>query len=420
MYATAKPILPSSYYRYKPLIVNQIKGLILKHLRAEELSAGERQELDVWLAESPDNQLLFDKVNDPVWVAEALAKMDALHEEEVWDRIRAGATAGRAAGEGTVAFASPRSHKIRSIGRLSAVAAAVVVVVAGIWLWQERKGGLPAPVAQAIKQDVAPGSNKAILTLSNGQQIVLDAAATGALAQQGSTRVIKTDSGQIAYSASNEKPTVVLYNSLSTPRAGQYQLTLPDGSKVWLNAASSIRYPVFFTGAERKVAITGEAYFEVTKNASKPFKVIVNANQEVDVLGTSFDVNAYEDEREIKTTLLEGSIKAQGVILKPGQQAAWSGSQPVNVQNDADLEEAVAWKNGKFIFTGNDLGSVMRQIARWYDVEVDYKGDFSGDEFVGVISRFKNVSEILGMLEQTRTVKFLVEGRRITVLPYKN
>jgi transmembrane sensor len=397
-----------------------MKGLILKHLREEGLSPAERQELEAWLAQSPDNQLLFDKINDPVWVAEALAKMEALHEEEVWERIQSGAAAARPGAEGAAPLASPSSQKIRRIGGYAAVAASVLLIVAGVVIWRQTNTSRPGATVQVAKQDVPPGSNKAILTLSNGQRIVLDSAGKGALAQQGSTRVIKTDSGQIAYSALNEKPGATLYNTLATPRGGEYQLTLPDGTKVWLNAASSIRYPVLFAGAERRVEITGEAYFEVTKNASKPFKVIVGGNQEVDVLGTSFDINAYSDEREFKTTLLEGSLKAQGVLLKPGQQAAWKPGQLVKVLSDADLEEAVAWKNGKFIFTGNDLGSVMRQISRWYDVDVEYKGDFEGDEFVGVISRFKNVSEILGMLEQTRTVKFLVEGRKITALPYKN
>jgi transmembrane sensor len=391
--------------------VNQIKGLILKHLREEELSPAEREQLDAWLAQSPDNQLLFDRINDPVWVAEGLAKMDALHEEEVWDRVRASVAAH---------VVPSRSHKLRRIGRYAAVAASVLLIVAGVVLWRQANTSRPSTTVQAVKQDVAPGGNKAILTLSSGQQIVLDSAAKGALAQQGGTNVIKTGSGQIAYNASNAKPTAVLYNTLATPRGGEYQLTLPDGTRVWLNAASSIRYPVFFSGPERRVEITGEAYFEAAKNASKPFKVVVDGNQEVDVLGTSFDISSYSDEREIKTTLLDGSVKAQGVILKPGQQAAWGAGQPVKVQKDADLEEAVAWKNGKFIFTDNDLGSVMRQISRWYDVDVEYKGDFSGDEFVGVISRFKNVSEILHMLEQTRTVKFSVEGRKITALPYKN
>ena len=211
----------------------------------------------------------------------------------------------------------------------------------------------------------------------------------------------------------------MLYNTLATPRGGQYQLTLPDGSKVWLNAASSLRYPVAFLGAERRVEVTGEAYFEVTKNASQPFKVSLRDNQEVDVLGTSFDINAYADEPEIRTTLLTGAVKTEGVTLKPGQQAAWTLNRPVRVRSDADVEEAIAWKNGKFIFSGGDIQSVMRQLERWYDVEVDYKGDFKGVELVGVISRFKNISEILNMLEQTHTVTFQVEGRRVTVLPYK-
>jgi ferric-dicitrate binding protein FerR (iron transport regulator) len=400
--------------------VNQMKGLILKHLRREELSAAERQELDAWLVQSPENQLLFDEITNPEWVAAVLAKMDALREEEIWNRIKNRTENLRPDEQGEAPIETLYPPARRKIGRYWAAAAVILLLGVGGWLWLERKPDVPAPAAQALaKQDVPPGSNKAILTLSNGQQIVLDSAANGALAQQGSARVIKTDSGQIAYSASNEKPTAILYNTLSTLRAAQFKLKLPDGTKVWLNAASSIRYPVFFTGSDRKVEITGEAYFEVTKDASKPFKVIVDSNQEVDVLGTSFDINAYSDEREIKTTLLEGSVKAEGVILKPGQQAAWSAGQSIKVSSEADLEEAVAWKNGKFIFTGNDIGSVMRQISRWYDVDIEYKGDFQGDEFVGVISRFKNVSEILNMLEQTRTVKFSVEGRKITVLPYK-
>jgi transmembrane sensor len=402
--------------------VNQIKGLILKHLRGEELSLAERRELEAWMAESPENRLLFEEMNNPEWVAAALAKMDALHEDAIWERIRAAAFAGRPVEEDAVLFASSRSQKIRRMRGYASAAAAVVLIVAGIWLWQERKTGSPGAVAQTTVQDVPPGSNKAILTLSNGQQIVLDSVAKGTLAQQGGTQVAKTDSGQIAYNALNalnEKPTAVLYNTLSTPRRGQYQLTLPDGSKVWLNAASSIRYPVFFAGSERKVEITGEAYFEVTKDASKPFKVMIKEHQEIEVLGTSFDINAYDDEPTVKTTLLTGSIKTGGVVLRPGQQAVWSAGQPASVKSDADIEEAVAWKNGKFIFSGDDIQSVMRQLERWYDVDVDYTGDFKGVELVGVISRFKNISEILGMLEQTRTVKFTVEGRKVTVLPYK-
>jgi transmembrane sensor len=399
--------------------VNEIKGLILKVLHGEELSGAERRELDAWLVGSPDNQLLFDQLNDPAWVAEALAKMESMHEDEVWDRVRAGAIAGRAAEQGTVAFASRRGPKIRRIGSYGAVAASVLLIVAGIVIWRQINNGKPAVMVQATKQDVAPGSNKAILTLSNGQQIVLDSAAKGALAQQGSAQVIKTDSGQIAYNVGLEKPTAMLYNTLTTPRGGQYQLTLPDGSKVWLNAASSIRYPVAFAGVERKVEVTGEAYFEVTKDAARPFKVRIAGDNEVDVLGTSFDVNSYIDEPEIKTTLLTGSVKTGAVVLKPGQQAAWTKGQNVKVRSEVDVEEVVAWKNGKFIFSGDDIQSVMRQLERWYDVDVDYKGDFKDVELVGVISRFKNISEILGMLEQTRTVAFQVDGRKVTVLPYK-
>jgi transmembrane sensor len=411
-----KPILPLSYYRYKPLYVNRIKRLILNYLR-NEITDAERRELDEWLAESTDNQLLFDQINDPVQVGEALSKMDAMHEEEIWARISVPTPAGRPG--------------IRRILRYGSVAAAVLFLTAGIYFWRQFQTERKLPVARtASPHDVPPGRNRAILTLSNGAQIVLDSAHAGDLAQQGTSRVLKTDSGQITYNAINEKPTAILYNTLTTPRGGQYQLTLPDGTRVWLNAASSITYPTAFTGAERKVVMTGEAYFEVTENASRPFKVVIGDKEEIDVLGTNFNANGYEDEREMKTTLLDGSVRVNSlvgvntnktklsVVLKPGQQAQLGTS--LKVKDDADIEEAVAWKNGKFIFTGNDIASVMRQIGRWYNVEIKYKGDFEGVELVGVISRNKNVSEILRMLEQTRAVKFTVEGRAITVFPYKN
>ena len=400
------------------MIVSEIKGLILKYLR-DEISGDERRELDAWLAESTDNQLLFEEMTNPQWVAAAMAKMDALHEEEIWQRIQERTVNHRTEGE-VETFYPPAREKIRKITRYWAAASIIVLLGAGVIIWRQASTGKRAPVAQTPARDVPPGSNKAVLTLASGQKIILDSARNGSLAQQGGTQVVKTDSGQIAYSGGLEKPTAMLYNTLETPRGGQYQLTLPDGTKVWLNAASSIRYPVAFTGPERTVEVTGEAYLEVTKNASKPFKVILPGNQEVEVLGTNFDVNAYGDEPNIRATLLTGSIRTGGVALKPGQQSAWGAGRPVKVASDADVEEVVAWKNGKFIFSGDDIYSVMRQVARWYDVEVEYKGDFKGVELVGVISRFKNVSEILNMLEQTRTVRFQVQNKKITVLPYKN
>ncbi len=398
--------------------MDSIKLLILKYLR-EEITPNEQLELDSWLAESNDNIALFEEMNDPVRVGEALAKMDSMHEGQVWERLQVYSAIHRKEdAKGTLVH---RVHFLRASRRWAAAVTLLIIGAAAAW-WYMHQHPSPQVVAGQVKaSDVAPGGNKAVLTLASGAQIILDSAHNGTLAQQGNATVSKTDSGKLSYNILNERPTAVLYNTLTTPRGGQYQLTLPVGTNVGLNAASSIRYPTAFAGKERQVEVTGEVYFEVVKNASKPFKVKVGDGAEVEVLGTSFDVNAYPDEALVKTTLLEGSVKVSangsGVTLKAGQQAKIAENGKLSVTSDVDTEEAVAWKNGKFIFSGNDIGSVMRQISRWYDVDVSYQGDFQGDEFVGVISRFKNASEILRMLEQTRSVKFNIEGKKITVSP---
>jgi len=271
---------------------------------------------------------------------------------------------------------------------------------------------------QRFKNDVKPGGNKAIITLADGSIVVLDSAANGMLTQQGGTKVIKLDNGEVAYTASNVDEGKVLYNTISTPKGGQYQLVLADGSKVWLNAASSLRFPAAFSGNERKVELSGEAYFEVAKNAEMPFKVEVSG-MEVAVLGTHFNINAYTDEADIKTTLMEGAIKLKkgnsSQLLSPGQQAQLNKKDEIKVIADADIEETMAWKNGQFIFTGNDIQTVMRRLEKWYDIEVEYKGNVTKEEFVGIISRNVNISQILKMLEKTHTVSFEIDGKRVIV-----
>jgi len=284
-----------------------------------------------------------------------------------------------------------------------------------------------------FENDLTPGGNKAVLTLANGAQIILDSATNGALTQQGNTKIIKLDNGQLSYnsvngSSSSPKTGEILYNTVSTPRGGQYQVVLADGSKVWLNAASSLRFPTSFTGNAREVTLTGEGYFEVTHDDAKPFKVLANG-VEIKVLGTHFNINAYKDEPTIKTTLLEGSVKvgigAASKTIRPGEQAqieSHDNSLNPNIMvQSVDVDATVAWKNGRFIFHGNNILSVMRQLARWYDVEVSYEGNVTDEEFVGVInrSRYENISEILDMLEKTRTVSFAISGHHVTVMPFK-
>lgn len=247
----------------------------------------------------------------------------------------------------------------------------------------------------------------------------MDSAGNGVLAQQGSTNIIKKNDGQLEYSGETGASTEMAYNLLQTPRGGQYKITLPDGSKVWINAASSLKYPVAFVGNERKVEISGEAYFEIVKDATKPFKVQLN-NMEVEVLGTHFNVNGYEDEESVKTTLLEGKVKVQAAsgvkFLNPGQQAQIKSSGNIAVTSDINLEEIVAWKDGNFQFENADIKAVMRQLARWYDVDVTYKGNIN-QHFVGSISRNVNLSQVLSMLQQTGAAKFKIDGKQLIVMP---
>ncbi|PUZ26929.1 FecR family protein [Chitinophaga costaii] len=267
--------------------------------------------------------------------------------------------------------------------------------------------------------DIAPGGNKAILTLSNGRQINLYGAKNGELALEGQTSIHKTADGNVTYRPATGQASaidIVEYNTMSAPIGGQYQLILADGTKAWLNAASSIKYPTAFPGKERKVEVTGEVYFEVAHNAAKPFIVVAN-EQVVEVLGTHFNINAYPDEANVKTTLLEGSVKIvagkNSVVIKPGQQST-TRSGRITV-GPADLDEAVAWKNGYFQFKDEKIASIMRKLSRWYNIDVQYEGKVSEEGFNGAISRFKNISQVLKMLEKTKVVHFKIEGRRVTI-----
>ncbi|WP_184549685.1 FecR family protein [Mucilaginibacter sp. FT3.2] len=269
--------------------------------------------------------------------------------------------------------------------------------------------------------DVLPGGNKAVLTLANGKTITLDSAKNGLLASQGSAHIKKTRDGQLIYEDGKPGAADVAaeMNTVSTPRGGQYQLVLNDGSKVWLNSASSLSFPAVFKGKTREVEITGEAYFEVAKNAKMPFRVKVN-NTVVEVLGTHFNIMAYNDEAEMKTTLLEGSVKINNKqyssLLKPGQQATLGQSGPIKVTDNPDVDDAVAWKEGIFQFRDAGLETIMRQAARWYDVQVSFTGKTPTKEFTGRISRNVKASELMGMLKYIG-VNFKIEDKHITILP---
>jgi len=278
--------------------------------------------------------------------------------------------------------------------------------------------------AQVINA-IVPGSNKAVLTLSNGSQIALNGSKNGKLANEDGTTVMKSAEGQLVYNQGDNASTTTAYNSVATPKGGQYQVNLPDGTKVWLNAASSLKYPVNFSGNERRVELSGEAYFEVAKNKTKPFRV-VTAEQQVEVLGTHFDINAYSDELSTKTSLMEGSVRVKQInsqantLLVPGQQAILKNGNDQFKLKNIDLDEAIAWKNGYFMFDEEPLPSILRKVARWYDVDIKYKG-MSPDtklSFSGTLSRYSNVSKVIRKLELTESVHFTIEGRTIIVSPY--
>jgi transmembrane sensor len=285
----------------------------------------------------------------------------------------------------------------------------VVTIAVKLWLPQEK------PVSYA--NDIAPGSNKAVLTLSDGKRISLNDAAAGQLAARSGLRIVKTGSGQVIYQVTGENAGAGS-NNITTPNGGQWQVLLPDGTKVWINSESSFTYPVSFAGLNRVVELSGEAYFEVAKDKSHPF-IVKTGRQELEVLGTHFNLAAYRDEASVRTTLAEGRVRVSGLtgqtkILAPGQQSVLTNSD--FIVKEADLEEALAWKEGYFRFNDEKIESIMHQLSRWYNIEVIYDGDMSPGGLNGKISRYKNISQVLKALEATKTVHFKVEGRRVTVM----
>ncbi len=298
-------------------------------------------------------------------------------------------------------------------------AAALFVITAAGWLFFRSPAKPVATESQARTVKIKPGSNKAILTLANGGQIVLDQIRPGKMVDQDGVRVLKTKEGQVVFTVIANTGIKPQLSTISTPKGGQYEVVLPDGTKIWLNSASSIQFPTAFTGKERMVSLQGEAYFEVAKNKDMPFKVKTDF-QEIEVLGTHFNVMAYDNESSIKTTLLEGSVRISSeegrALLKPGQQAELNKSNShLSVQQVA-TKAAVAWKDGVFMFAHEDMRSILNKLSRWYDVEVIYKNTSTDHRYSGNISRFEHVTEVLRTMEMTGTVHFEIKGRRIYVM----
>lgn len=300
---------------------------------------------------------------------------------------------------------------------LSYASAAMVFIIAGISLHQlvvRKSPELQKP--EMVK--IMPGTKKAILTLGDGSEIVLADSSGKAIAVQGKLK-IEHKNGSINYKLEDDEA-VIAQNKVTTPKGGEYQVILQDGTHVWLNAASSISYPVIFNGNERKVVISGEAYLEVARNPDKPFIVVANG-AEVKVLGTHFNVSAYQDDDFVTTTLMEGAVKVTEkgsyALLKPDQQAVINKTSSSITVRDVDAAEAIAWKNGVFLYNNENIKGVMKVIARWYDIDVVYQGDMSNKTFGGKISKFENFEKLLKTLELTGVIHFKIQGRRVMVMP---
>jgi transmembrane sensor len=395
-----EPILPNPQdeqaYRVAYLLAGFIK---------DSLTEAEREELDEWICASMDNQRLFERLIDPKnldeWVKYKKDYPVQGRVEEIKKKIE---------------FEPERKKPVvRSL--LPYLAAAIIILGLILTIYHYQKAAIPKDTIAAVKaMDIAPGTNRATLTLSNGTVVVLDSVKKGSIGTEGNVEVSKKDDEMIVYKTTNAATQFsgIEYNVLTTPRGGQFAVSLPDGSKVWLNAVSSLKYPTVFKNDQRIVELNGEAYFEVSKDASRPF-VVVSGGTNVQVLGTHFNINAYTDEPQIKVTLTEGKVRVnEATVLKPNQQAVIEKSGQVKTI-EADLETDLAWKQQLFIFKATPLDIVMRQVARWYDADIDYQAQ-TAEHFNFSIPRDVPVSKLLHLMEGTGRVHFKIENKKITVM----
>jgi len=399
---------------------DRIPKLIAGHLRGE-LTTSEQKELTDWINEKEANKLFFAECTNEKLLAEELRQFNKKDRTPILNNTLQSIDPGAK---------TTNRGRLLQMKRYMAVAS-LVVIAATIIIYVLNRGSNKKELAEttvntndSYKNDVPPGTEKAILTLANGSTIELSNSGNKKITDENGTAV-NQQGAQLVYdvsqsSSSSTSQSTLSYHTLSTPRGGQYQLVLPDGSHVWLNAVSSIRFPTAFVGKERNVEITGEAYFEVTPDKTKPFTVSVNG-MKVEVLGTQFNINAYEDEGEIRTTLLEGSVKinkdGKTSLLKPGQQASVNKNGNIDVTDHVDLDAALAWKNGIFLFKKNDMETIMRQVSRWYDADIVFENKIPGYFVATGIPRTMPVSKLLKALEMAGGVHFEIDGKKILVKP---
>ncbi|MDE3183120.1 MAG: FecR family protein [Bacteroidota bacterium] len=373
------------------------------------LTETEHDELDAWVESSDENMLLFEELTDEKNIEANLEWMDKVNTEKSLKSIKK-----------KIEF-TPEHKNLKTNKWFYSVAASVILLIAafGIYKIINSKQSKDASIAKINQTEIQPGGNKATLTLSNGSVIDLVSAPNGLIKGDNGTIINKSKDGEILYNDSGNSNSEANYNTLTTPKGGQYKIQLPDGSLVWLNAASSLKYPTSFATFERIVELKGEGYFEISKDKTKPFKVKLTDSSEVKVLGTHFNVMAYENEKSKDVTLLEGSVQItkgnNQQNLTPGQQGRIISSKIVLV-NSVDTDQVTGWKNGQFIFHDAEIQSIMRQVARWYDVDVKYETT-NTQHFNATISRNDPVLRLLHILEETGQIHFKTENKIIYVLP---
>jgi transmembrane sensor len=396
---------------------DKIRLLIRKYL-AGDLSVEEQKEFDAWLSASEQNQKLLESFTNDI-LFDRLLK-DYFESARVAENLE---VPDVYQGEAGMVVKIKKPVLVKWI-----VAASILFLIAVSVFYNLVNSGKKDELSESTNQlekkqpEIMPANGSAILVLDGERQVVLDSIESGTVTVEGGKEIVKQD-GQLSYQGKSSR---VVYNKLITTKGNVISLTLADGSKVWLNAKSSIRYRTEFDGDDRVVDVTGEAYFQVAKDAAKPFKVripIASADTiEVKVLGTHFNVNAYSDETSMRTTLLEGKIKISryinndSMVLEPGQQARIENSGELKVVDSVDMEAVVAWKQNVFDFNGDDVKTIMRQLARWYDISVKYEGDIPWRTFTGKIGRNLTLKEVLKVLEGGISgIKFVIKEREVVV-----